>query len=187
MKIKLNLLPKSKERKIKNRKILKFIILQEIMILIITLLFFGAIKGVDAVAKYRLSIIDQELSAKQSEDEYVEIKKYEEDLKEVSAKVGFVKSIKNFNIDWVIVFNKLTRLLPQETVLTSISGSGLDLVIKGNAKNRDILIKMKENIESDSCFQKVDIPLRDIVLRENIEFEMNLGVNIKCFNGYEKK
>lgn len=187
MKIILNLLPKSKEKKIKNKKILKFVILQEIMIIVITLLFFGAIKGVDAVAKFRLNSIEQDLAVKESDGNYQEIKKYENELKEAGVRVAFIKNIKNFNVDWVIIFNKLTKLLPQEVVLTSVSGTGLDLVVKGNAQSRDILIKMKEDIQADGCFQSVDIPLSDIVLRENIEFEMNLGVNMKCFNQYEKK
>ncbi|KKP68060.1 MAG: hypothetical protein UR66_C0009G0150 [Candidatus Moranbacteria bacterium GW2011_GWE1_35_17] len=187
MKIKLSLLPKSKEKRIKNNKILKFVILQEIMIIVITLLFFGAIKGVDAVAKYQLSSINQQLASKELNENYIEIKKYEENLKEAGAKVGFIKNIQNFDINWVFVLNKLSLLLPTEVVLNSMSGNGLNLTLKGIAQDRDILIKMKEDIQSDNCFEGVNIPLNNIVLKENIEFELKFVVNIKCLNGHEKK
>ncbi|HBI17428.1 MAG: hypothetical protein UR60_C0016G0006 [Candidatus Moranbacteria bacterium GW2011_GWF2_34_56] len=187
MKVKLNLLPKAKEKKIKNNKILKFVILQEIMIIIITLLFFVAIKGIDAISKYQLSSINQQLAVKDSSGEYVEIKKYEESLKEASIRVEFIKKIQRFNIDWVSVFNRLSLLLPQEATLTSIDGTGLNVVLKGVAKNRDVLIKMKDDIQKNGCFENINIPLNNIVLRENIEFELTLDVNMKCLNSYEKK
>lgn len=187
MKVKLNLLPKIKEKKIKNNKILKFVVLQEIMIIVITLLFFVAIKGIDAIAKYQLSSINQQLTIKDSSGEYIEIKKYEESLKEAGVKVDFIKKVQRFNIDWVSVFNKLATLLPQEVTLTSIDGVGSGLVLEGVAKNRDILIKMKDDIQRDNCFENINIPLNNIVLRENIEFELSVDVNMKCLNSYEKK
>lgn len=187
MRIKLNLLPKSKEKKIKNNKILKFVILQEIMIIIITLLFFVAIKGVNAIAKYQLKSVDQQLAVKGSSGDYIEIKKYEEGLKEARLKVDFIKNIQKFDINWSLIFNKLAILIPQEVFLESIDGTGLNLVLRGTAQDRDILIKMKENFQKDNCFESVNVPLNDIVLRKDIEFELMLGVNIKCLNSYEEK
>lgn len=187
MKIKLNLLPKSKEKKIKKNKILKFVILQEIMIIVITLLFFVAVKGVNAIAKYQLNSVNQQLILTGSSEKHVEIKKYEEGLKETSLRVDFIKNVQKFNLNWTLIFNKLSGLLPQEVILNAVDGNGTNLTVKGTAKNRDVLIKMKEDIQKDSCFESVNIPLNNIVLRENIEFEMKLGVNINCLNNYEKK
>lgn len=187
MKIKLSLLPKSREKKIKNNKILKFVVLQEIMIIIITLLFFVVIKGVDAIAKYQLGSVDQQILLKESSGEQVEIKKYEEGLKEAGLKVDFIKKVQRFDVDWVLVLDKLSTLLPQESVLNSIVGNGLNLTLKGAVKNRDILIKMKEDVEKDDCFSNVNIPLNNIVLRENIEFELSFDVNMECLNNYEKE
>ena len=87
----------------------------------------------------------------------------------------------------MFVLNKLSLLLPTEVVLNSMSGNGLNLTLKGIAQDRDILIKMKEDIQSDNCFEGVNIPLNNIVLKENIEFELKFVVNIKCLNGHEKK
>ncbi len=187
MKIKLSLLPKSKEKKLKNNKILKFVVLQEIMIIIITLLFFIAIKGVDAIAKYQLSSVNQQLAIKESSGENVEIKKYEEYLREAGLRVDLIKIIQRFDVGWIAVFEKLSTLLPQEVLIKSIKGNGLNLTLKGTAQNRDFLIKMKEDLENDDCFDGINIPLNNIVLRENIEFELNFDVNMKCLNSYEKK
>lgn len=187
MKIKLNLLPKSKEKKIKNKKILKFIVLQEIMIILITVLFFGVVKGIDAIANFQLDSVSQELSQNGKRGDYVEIKKYEDGLKEAKSKVGFIKQIQKFNINWVTFLNKLSVILPQEVTLNSISGNGYELLLKGVAKNRDALIKVKEEMQKDSCFKNIDIPLNNIVLREDIEFDLKFEIDEKCLNDYEKK
>ncbi|MFA6184166.1 MAG: PilN domain-containing protein [Parcubacteria group bacterium] len=187
MKIRLNLLPKSKEKKIKNKKILKFVILQEIMIILITVLFFGVVKGVDAIASFRLDSVNKQISSNGAKGDYVEIKKYENGLKDVRAKTYSISKIQKFSVAWAPVLDKLAQVLPSEITLTSIDGSGYNLLLKGVAQNRDILIKMKEDMQKNECFKNVVIPLNDIVLRENIEFELKLDINKECLNNYEKK
>lgn len=187
MRIKLNLLPKSLEKRIRNKKILKFIILQEIMIIVITILFFGVLKGVDTIAILQLNSINQELSQNGERGDFVEMKKYEEGLKEIKTKIGFIRQIQKFNIDWTVLFNKFAILLPQEITLNSIEGDGYGLLVKGIAQNRDALIKMKEELTKDVCFKNIDIPLNNIVLRENIDFELKFDIEDKCLNNYEKK
>jgi Tfp pilus assembly protein PilN len=187
MKIRLNLLPKSRENKIKNKKILKFVILQEVMIIIITVLFFGVVKGIDTIANFQLDGVNQQISSNGTKGDYIEIKKYEDDLKEVKTKVDFINKIQKLNVNWVPALNKLAQLLPQEVTLNSLNGNGYSLTLKGIAKNRDILIKMKEDIQKDQCFKNVDIPLNNIVLREDIDFELTLNIDRKCLNNYEKK
>lgn len=187
MKIKLNLLPKSRERKIKNRKILKFVILQEIMIIVITFLFFGVIKGINAVASFQLEGVNQEISQNDKRDDYVEIKKYEDGLRDVKNKVELIARIQKFDINWVILLEKLSAMLPSEVVIKSIDGNGYKLILKGVAKNRDALIKSKDEMQKDGCFKDVDVPLNNIVLRENIEFELKFEIDEKCLNKYEKK
>lgn len=187
MKIKLNLLPKSREKKIKNKKILKFIVLQEIMIIFITFLFFGVVKGIDAIANFQLGSINQEMSQAGGRGDHMEIKKYENGLQEAKTRIGLIRQIQKFNIDWVILFDKLSAILPPEVTVESIDGNGYQLLLKGVAQNREALIRVREEMQKDSCFENIDIPLNNIVLRENIDFELKFSIVDKCLNNYEEK
>jgi Tfp pilus assembly protein PilN len=187
MKIKLNLLPKSKEKRLKNKKILKFLVLQEIMIIFITFLFFGIIHGINAVAKFQLNTVEQQLSLSATDEEYLKIKKYEDGLREATVKVDFIRKIQKFKIDWTVVLNKLATIMPQEMTVVSITSDGYGFLLKGVAQNRDALIMVKEKMQQDECFENINIPINNIVLREDIDFELNFYVKQNCLNIYEKK
>jgi len=186
MKIKLNLLPKIKEKKIRNKKILKFIIFQEVLIIIVTLFFFGLIKGLNAVSILQMRGIEQEISNSDNRDEYRQIKKYEENIKSAKEKVNFISLIQKSESDWLVVFSKLSEIIDEDIVLESINGNGFLVTIKGVAKDRDSLIRVKKSFEEDSCFKDINIPLNDIVLKNDIDFELKFNVDEKCIKNYEK-
>lgn len=183
MKIKLNLLPKIKEKKLRHKRILRFVVIQEIMIVFVTLLFFGAVIGLDAIAKLKLNEVDQQLSNSGNSKDYAEMIKYESKFKETKENVKLINNLQKNDINWLIVFDKLAQICPQDILFNSITGDGYDLTIGGNAKNRDVLINMKEIMEKDACFKNIDIPLSNVVLRENIEFELKFNVDEKCIKG----
>lgn len=186
MEIKLNLLPKDKEKKIRNKKLLKFLILQEVLIIFLTILFFGVIKGVNAIAILQTNSIEKELSSKGEKNDYIEIKKYENGLKEAKNEIDFIKKIQSRDIDWLAVLEKFPQLVPKDILFLSMEAQGYDLTIKGQSKDRDTLIEMKQNLEKDNCFNDVNIPLNDIVLRNNIDFEIKFNIDEKCLINYEK-
>lgn len=180
MKIKLNLLPKEKEKKIKNKKILKFIIIQQIMIMIMTLLFFGLILGIGQVSKVRLAEAENGFGISDKSNDFERMKKYEESILRAKDRADLISKIQKSDINWVSVLNKFPEMLPAGVFLSSISNEGYTLLIGGNASNRDALVKTKQNFESDACFKNVDIPLNDIVLKNNIDFELKLEVDKNC-------
>jgi len=180
MKIKLNLLPKSREKKIKNKKILKFVILQEIMIIIVTFCFYSLILGVRNVADLRLNEAEQEITSVSNSDDYVKIKKYEESIKFTKTRIDVISKIQKNNVNWINMLNKVSEILPVTITLSSIKNSGYTFTVAGEARNRDALVQMKEGFERDSCFNNVDIPLNDIVLKNNIDFELKFDVNKDC-------
>lgn len=185
MKLRLNLLPANKANKIKHNKILKFIILQEIMIIFITLLFFGLIEGIDLIAKVQLHSVQAEAIAGQSSKEQAEIKKYEGAFREVKNKLLIINKIQNKNINWITIFKKIAQASPEGVVFKSMSNDNYNILMNGVAMDRDKLVELKTNIEKDDCFSEADIPLNNIVLKNNIDFEINLKIEEKCLTLYE--
>lgn len=186
MKVKLNLLPKSREKKIRNRKILKFIILQEVMIIFITIFFFALVQGVNKVSTFQLDELNQKIAISNSRDDYLEIRKYEDDIRLGKERVSFINLLQKNEFNWLVVFEKFSNILTPDIILSSVNIDGYLVTIDGVAKNRDALVGVKNGFEKDDCFRDINIPLNDIVLKNDIDFELKLNVNEKCIKNYEK-
>jgi len=187
MKIELNLLPKSREKKNRNKKVLRFIIVQEIMIVLITLMFWGVIRSIDAVAGFRLEEEENQIDVGGNSDKYAEMKKYENKLREVKDKMDFVNNLQQNEINWLVVLEKIPGIISENITLTSIKNDGFEFDIKGKASNRDTLIEMKNAVEKENCFSDVEIPLNDMVLKNDIDFELKFNAKEECLKNYEEE
>ncbi|MEF3692193.1 MAG: hypothetical protein V3574_04045 [Candidatus Moraniibacteriota bacterium] len=186
MKVKLNLLPKSKEKKLKSKKILQFLIWQEIMIIAATVFFFGLIKGVERVADLRLSQVNQEISSSGRQEEYKKIREYENNIRSSVEMINLIDSVQKSEIDWIGTFVKFPDIFAEGIIIDSIKGDGYRVTVGGMAESRDALIQIKKSMEEDDCFEEVNIPLNDIVLKKDIDFQIKFKVNDKCLKVYEK-
>ncbi|NLC31624.1 MAG: hypothetical protein GX765_06265 [Candidatus Moranbacteria bacterium] len=186
MKVKLNLLPKNKERKLKNKKILQFLIWQELIILVATVFFFGLMMGIGRVADLRLGQMSQEISSNGRQDEYKQIREYENNIKTSIERINLIDSIQKSQIDWINIFSKFSIIFEEGISVDSIKGDGYTVAVDGMAENRDALIRVKKSLEEDMCFEEVNVPLNDIVLNNDIEFQIKFKVSDKCLKDYEK-
>jgi|LFRM01.1.fsa_nt_gb hypothetical protein len=186
MKVKLNLLPKNKEKKLKNKKILQFLIWQEIMIIVATVFFFGLIVGVESVADLRFGQMNQEISSSGKQDEYKQIREYENNIKSSLERISLIDSIQKSEIDWVNVFVKFSGIFAEGIKIDSVKGDGYAVTVGGMAESRDALIRVKKTLEEDDCFEEVNVPLNDIVLKNDIDFQIKFKVNDNCLKDYEK-
>lgn len=60
------------------------------------------------------------------------------------------------------------------------------MTVGGMAESRDALIRVKKSLEEDVCFEEVNVPLNDIVLKNDIDFQIKFKVNDNCLKDYEK-
>jgi Tfp pilus assembly protein PilN len=148
--------------------------------MIITVCFFGLILGIDKVADLRLVEATQKISSNINNNDYLKIKKYEESIGLAKTKIDIISKIQKDNINWIGVLNKIAEILPTNIVLSSIKSAGYTVTVVGEAENRDALVQMKQGFEGDSCFSNINVPLNDIVLKNNIDFELKFDVDKNC-------
>jgi hypothetical protein len=48
------------------------------------------------------------------------------------------------------------------------------------ANNRDNLIQFKDNLEKESCFSEINLPLSNLVEKENVEFQIDFNIKKDC-------
>jgi len=103
---------------------------------------------------------------------------------EVNKKLSTIENIQKNNISWSKVFIKISKIIPEEVKLSSlnINTKTSKINFRGVAKTRDSLLEIKDSLESDSIFSKLDFPIQNILQKENINFDISAIIDIYEIN-----
>ncbi|MFC1609152.1 PilN domain-containing protein [Patescibacteria group bacterium] len=180
MKLLVNLIPEKRKRDVRRRKTFRFVVWQEILFVFALLVFLSILFSVNFILKMELSNTQKIGSDYMNRSEFAEVKKYEEGFGDINNEISLVRSIQKNDFYWTNFFYELSSMTPEGVVVDSLSTSKTKVVLDGKSKTRDNLIVFKDKLEQSSCFHSVNVPLSDIVIKEDIDFEMTLFINKDC-------
>jgi Tfp pilus assembly protein PilN len=105
---------------------------------------------------------------------------YNVKVREINNKINFAAKIQKDYLVWTNLLKNLALKAPDGIKLYSLklNADKKTFAIKGIAQNRDDLLKFKENIENLSVYDNIDFPLKNILEKENIDFEINADLNL---------
>ncbi|MFA5029252.1 MAG: PilN domain-containing protein [Patescibacteria group bacterium] len=185
--ITLNLLSPKQKKELKTKRI--YLALKELLMLF--LLFTALIAILLIVSRYFLeqqlaSLITRNINAIQISQ------KTNEEVVLINKKINNVYKIqKNFQ-KWSDFLTNLSKLTPAGVSynLVKIYQQNSQLEIQGIAKTRNDLLELKKNLEADERFYDIDLPLNNLLVKENNSF--TIGAKIKSAvsqpeNGLPKK
>ncbi|NTU66917.1 MAG: hypothetical protein HGB08_03270 [Candidatus Moranbacteria bacterium] len=185
MEIKLNLLPQDKKEKISRQRHFMAAIFWEAIILLAVLMAMAFLFGINYVLSLNAETAHESQSNGSDKDKYAVIEKYESEFSEVNSKISDSLSVAADQLYWSNLFVKMSRMVPKGVDIISISTKDYAIILTGEAATRDDLVAFKDVLVSDSCFSNVDLPLADLVSRDNIDFEINLNINKDCLKSNE--
>ncbi len=185
MKIRLNLLPKKRMKEIRRKTVLRFIIWQEMVVIFIIALFMSAIYGVNDIVKLRLDETNKESMMQMTGSDYKKMKNYEQSFEDIGNKLFLLQKIQRNDADWLNIFMKINNIVPNGVAISSLKNENYDIVLRGVATTRADLIDLKNGFDKEECFFDVSIPLSDIVLKNDIDFQLEFKVNKDCLLTYE--
>ncbi len=113
-------------------------------------------------------------------------KELNQQIKNLNSELEFLDFVQSENIFFTDLFLKIINLTPKNITLSHLSfkflekkkkeNSILNLNIKGIAATREDLINYKEKINSSNFLKEIKLPISDLLLRENIKFELTTEV-----------
>lgn len=180
MEISINLLPEEKKNKIKRKKKIVTIIKQEILFLSAVFFLVVILIDINFILKFQLNILEKNYSLEQSQDKYQKLKKYEDKFKQVNSKSMFLFNVGKDHLYWSRLFYELDKLIPDEVTINTLSNSGYKILLTGKSAKREDLLKFQENINSSQCFSDVNLPLSNLVTKENINFQIDFKIKENC-------
>lgn len=180
MKIYLDLLPKQRKLELKRKKLFRRILREEFLFLLPVILFVAILLNIYylLLIEHDASIVAKSLA--ESQDKYQELSSYEEKFKQVNNDAAKLLKIQSGHLHWAVIFNKLSDAMPEESLITDFSTKDFKVFLVGKAKSRDILLNLKGNLEADECFTDVNVPLSNLVVRDDIDFQIDLSINQDC-------
>lgn len=180
MKIYLDLLPKQRRSELVREKFFRRILHQEFLFLLPIILFIVILCNIYYLLTVQRDISLLAKSQVESQDKYQELGVYEEKFKQVNTNSAKLLKIQAGHLHWAEILNKFTAVTPAEISITNFSTKDFQILLVGKAKSRDALLSFKNNLEADQCFTDINVPLSNLVVRDNIDFQMDFSVKQDC-------
>jgi len=153
------------------------------MLLFIIAVFISIVISINLILKIQVSSLDKIHSFEQARSSYQELQKYENEFKQTNSEISLLYGIQRSNLHWLSVFYELDSIVPEEIILTDLITKNYGITLLGRADTRNNLLKFQENINASECFDSANVPLSNLVFKENISFQINFKVNDDCLKG----
>lgn len=118
--------------------------------------------------------------SQQPKEKYEQLEIYEEKFKQTNSLTQTIKKIQAGHFYWQNFFQKLSEIIPDNVYITDLSTKNLDVFLVGKAKARDDLLGFKNKLESEECFESVNVPLSNLVVKEDVDFQIDISIKEAC-------
>jgi hypothetical protein len=181
MKINLNLIPPQKREEIAKASHFKVFLKWGSEFFIIFAIFMAMLISINYILEINLSFASGSSNeSEKSNNQYAEIKKYDAEIKDMNSGVLEIEKIQKGQLRWSAFFQKLNNRVPGGIELESLATKSYSISLAGKAPARDELISFKENLEKEECFTDVNLPLSNLVSKENIAFQIDFKIKPEC-------
>src|SRR3989338_549707 len=169
----LNLLPSAQQQELYRTKTLLFV--HEIMLFLFVVVSFGSGALLDARAILEQKFQEVTLTAIPGSSKIAILNR---DITVLNQDLSLLTNLAGGFTPWSPVFHDLIARTPPRVYWTSlvINQEGTAM-LSGKAEARDELAKFKTTLQDSPYFQTVDLPLKYLSAKENIEFTIELKFN----------
>lgn len=180
MKISIDLLPEQRKQEIKRKKMFHTILRGEFLFFLPIFIFICILLSTYYIIVLQRNSSSNVQMSQQSQDEYQKLDTYEKKFKEINEKDNLLAKIQSGHISWKNVLVELSNIVPDSVYLNNISNKDYAVFLAGKARSRDDLIKFKDNLEGSICFQDINVPLSNLVVKNDIDFQIDLILKEEC-------
>ena len=152
----------------------------EVALTIIVVVFFAVLVSFKYILNISLSseaALNVEI---ETADQFEKIKGYDNQFKQANEKIKQIASIDQTQLHWSNVFEKISGLIPDGIEIKSLTTNNYSINITGLSDTRDNLIEFKSKLVNDRCFSNIDLPLSNLVEKNDVEFGITLNINGDC-------
>jgi len=181
MEIKLNLIPAYRKEEINQSRRFGYVLKWEIQMTFILVFLIFMLVALNYTVKTNLQVVvDENMNHSGNVGKYEEMKSYDSLVKNTNAKVFEIDKIQSDQLYWSKFFMRIDRGNLNGLTMDSMVSKDFLVTIAGKAETRDNLISFKEALEKEDCFSEINLPLSNLVSKENVEFKIELKIKPEC-------
>jgi Tfp pilus assembly protein PilN len=180
MKIYLDLLPQEKKKELKRKKIFRRILREEILFLVPVFVLIAILVNIFYLIRLQRSIVVSAQASDKAQEKFQQLSSYEDKFSKTNEAVAALLKIQAKHLHWEKLFRELDANVPQDVTITEISSKNYQIFLTGKAKTRDNLLELKGKLDSSNCFENVNMPLSDLVTKEDVDFQMDFTITKDC-------
>lgn len=180
MKEYINLLPENRKEEIRDEKKFRSIIGGEFSFLFPILLLVGILFAIDLIITIQEESLGKSYISEQSQGSFQDLKKYEEKFQSINSKISTLSKFQDSHLEWSGALEKLTQTVPDEISITGMATKDFRVFLIGRAKTREKLLELQEAINASECFSGLNMPLSNLVSKEDVDFQMDFEIKKEC-------
>jgi len=180
MKIYLDLLPQQRKQEIKRNRLFRKILREEALFLLPFIVLISILISICYILIFQRDIIAAAYLTQQSQNKYQQFGTYEEKFKQVNVLVQTMGKIQSGHLHWQKFFQRLSETVPDGIYISDLSTKNYTAFLIGKASARDDLLNFKNRLERMPCFQNINVPLSNLVVKEDVDFQIDISIAEDC-------
>ncbi len=170
----LNLLPEKFSQEIKLRNLFQTIFRSGIVFILVLVSVSASFFMADRILQSFFKVVDNTNFLIQTQIEEPV------DVREVNLKLSRVEDIQEKSFPWLEVLGEVSGTLPEGVFLESLEVNKEEKVISmsGVSLTRQYLVEFRNNLEESDIFLEPDLPLENILKREDINFTIKANIEL---------
>jgi len=173
----LNLISPSRKAKITRNYSLQKALRWELELSGIFLIFLLILVSISYILKLNVENTIVTVSSASGVDK---LKKLEAGVKNANAFLAEAEKIQKGQLQWSNLFLILNKNVDNNISLESVSSKEYSITVAGKASTRDDLVAFKSRLEKEDCLSEVNLPLSDLVAKENLDFQIIFKIKTEC-------
>ncbi len=170
--ITLNLISEELKKEIKLRHLYLFIKKINLALIVITIIIAIILLAAKTILQVNFNNIVEQTTLVTKNNQG-----YNNKIKEINSKIDFIEKIQNDFIPWSNLLEIIAEITPGDVNLYYLKiNEDKSIKIKGKANLRDSLLNFKQKMEAATVFKDIDFPIKNILEKENIDFEINAKI-----------
>ncbi|MFA5359413.1 MAG: hypothetical protein WC349_00425 [Patescibacteria group bacterium] len=171
----LNLISEELKKQIKLRHLYLFIKKVNLALIIITIFIAIILLIAKAILQVNFNNIVEQTTLVTKNNQG-----YNNKIKEINSKINFVEKIQGGFVPSSNLLKTIADVTSKNINLYYLKINFLEqtIKIKGRANLRENLLDFKQKMEATTIFRDIDFPIKNILEKENIDFEINAKINL---------
>jgi hypothetical protein len=171
----LNLISEELKKQIKLRHLYLFIKKVNLALIVITIFIAIILSVAKAILQVNFNNIVEQTTLVTRNNQG-----YNNKIKEINSKINFVEKIQSAFVPSSNLLKTIAGVTSKNINLYYLKINFLEqtIKIKGKADLRENLLDFKQKMEATTIFRDIDFPIKNILEKENIDFEINAKINL---------